>query len=77
MLGPEDGQGDVVNAARSLCEAVSQQRTAISEVDSSLINNKLIGIHVCGTQVSNLGLLYMYIDISVQIRGTKHRLIYS
>ena len=43
VLGPEDGLSALANTARSLCESVQQHRTAVSEIDSSLINNKLIG----------------------------------
>jgi dehydrodolichyl diphosphate syntase complex subunit NUS1 len=85
VLGPEDGLSALANTARSLCESVQQHRTAVSEIDSSLINNKLIGTHqgypdpnlavVIGTPHSLLGYLPWHTRLTEILFITSHHKI--
>lgn len=43
VVGPNDGREELVGVARSLCEQVMQHRITSRDIDTNLINNRLIG----------------------------------
>ena len=43
VLGPEDGHSQLTGVARSLCQLVQQHHMTARDIDTTLIDNKLLG----------------------------------